>query len=190
MNLRTTGARRLVATSAVMALLAIAMAGCTTTAPSGGAAGGSATGSSTAGAGASAAPSSAASPVAGSLGSGADTAMGYYRIAYKAAKAAAPDAVFFVVQVPTVATTTPSPSWDYLFGSKKTNRVYLVTVTKAKAAKPQDLGASSLAAAQWATIPSVTAWKIDSDVALAKASATYKQRTGKAVPAKYAMGMA
>jgi hypothetical protein len=185
---RTARAWRLVASAAVLLLLAGAIAGCTSAKPPSGSTGGPATGSATATS--STVTPSEAVPATGGFGSGAVTAQGYYDIAYKSAKASVPDAVFFVVQVPTVATVTPSPTWGYLFGSKKSNKVYLVTVVGGKADKIQDLGASALKATQWATIPSVDGWKIDSNVALAKAAATYQQRTGKTASNKYAMGMA
>ena len=126
----------------------------------------------------------------GGFGSGSATAQGYYDVAEKAVKTAAPDAVFLIVQTPSIATQTPSPSWAYLFGSKKANKVYAVTVTDGKADKAVDMGATSITAAQWAKIPPKDKWKIDSNVAFDKASATYTARIGTAPPSNYAMGMA
>jgi hypothetical protein len=178
------------ALAATVLLFAIGLAGCTASAPP------SSTGSGASGASTSA-PSaeSTAQPAAGAeseasgFTSGADTAQGHYSAAEKAMKAVQPDAVFIVAETPGVISTDPSPEWIYLFASKKTNKGYAVTIAKGKSDKPLELSSEALLADEWAKVPPVSDWKIDSDVTLEKASAAYTQRFGAKPPAKYGMAM-
>lgn len=123
------------------------------------------------------------------FGTGADTAQGHYDAAEKAMKAVAPDAVFVSVQTGEPV-TNPSPVWVYLFASKAKDRAYAVTVTKGKPGKPLVLGTESFRASEWAKVPTTTAgWKVDSDVALKRASAAFTKRLEMAPPKRFKMGM-
>jgi hypothetical protein len=180
-------------------VFAIGLAGCAASAPPS-STGPSASGvSSTSGASdaATSAPSAETTvqPISGTeaeasgFTSGADTAQGHYNAAEKSMKAVQPDAVFIVAQTPGVISADPSPEWIYLFASKKTNKGYAVTIAKGKSDKPLEISNKALLANEWAKIPPVSDWKIDSDVALEKASAAYTQRFGAKPPVKYGMAM-
>lgn len=124
------------------------------------------------------------------FGTGANTAQGHFAAAEKAMKAVAPDAVFISVQTG-VAVTSPSPMWMYIFASKQKNKGYSVAVTEGTPGKPSELPGESLRKNEWAKVPATTAdWKIDSDVALTKATAAYKERMESDPPKRASMGMA
>jgi hypothetical protein len=193
MTLHLKPVSRAVLAASVLILMLAGLAGCaTSTAPTPTGTGGSAGTAPLSGATSSPTSTTPVSPatVTGGFGSGVDTAQGHYDSAEKAMKATVPDAVFVTVQTPGVVASTPNPEWLYLFGSKKTNKGYVVTIAKGKSDKPLALATEPLKADEWARVPSTSDWKIDSDMALEKASAAYKQRLGTDAPAKYAMGMA
>ena len=92
--------------------------------------------------------------------------------ATSAVSTAAPDAKLLVVQTSGAVTSTSTPVWSYLFGSPKTDKTYLVLVKDGKAVQTTEYGTANLTAAQWAEVPSLDSWKIDSPEAYAKARAT------------------
>jgi hypothetical protein len=180
MTLQPRPLSRVVLAVGVLLAMTVGLAGCgapTSTQTS------SSTGSSTA-----SHEASGASAVA--FDSSADTAQGHYAAALKSVKAVAPDAVLVVVQTEIPATSTPSAVWIYLFASKKMNKAYAVTVSSGKPGKPLALATESLRADEWAKVPPVTAWKIDSDEAFKKAFAAYAERLNSTPPKQYSMGMA
>lgn len=179
---------RLAALLATFALLTAMTAGCAPTSGGSSSSGGSSASTSTGGTETSA--SAPAGPGKQAFGTGAKTAQGYYDIALAAMKKVQPDAVFLIVQTPGVVNSEPADGWSYIFGSKKTGRVYVVNVDNGAASKPQDAGPAGLSAKQWAAVPAVEAWKVDSTTAYAKASAAYQERFSTASPLSYAMGMA
>jgi len=100
------------------------------------------------------------------------TAMDSLKAAQSTLSTTAPDAKLLVVQTGAVVTSTSAPVWQYLFGSPKTDTVYAVTVMSG-AATATPYGTAGLSKTEWAAVPSVDKWKIDSDEALKKAMATY-----------------
>jgi hypothetical protein len=98
----------------------------------------------------------------------------------------APDAKFLLVQTGNVVTATSTPIWTYLFGSPKSGAIYAVMIQNGNASAPAPYGTAGLSAKEWAEVPGIDAWKVDSDAALDKALASASLQ-GKAVP--YAMGM-
>jgi hypothetical protein len=98
----------------------------------------------------------------------------------------APDARFLLVQTGNIVTATATPVWTYLFGSPRTGTIYAVMVRDGNASAPMPYGTTDLSAKEWASVPGVDGWKVDSDVALDKALASASLQ-GKQVP--YAMGM-
>jgi hypothetical protein len=131
----------------------------------------------------------ASAPIKSGFGTGANTAQGNYDAAEKSMKAVAPDAVFISVQTG-AAVTDPPAIWTYLFASKKTKKGYAVTVAKGTASKPLKLSTESLRADEWAKVPASTAdWKVDSDVALKRATAAFTKQLEMAPPKMFVMGM-
>ena len=184
--------------AATVLLFATGLAGCAASAPPSstgfGASGASSTSTSTSTASAESTvqpiqPTADAGSEASGFTSGANTVQGHYNAAEKAMKAVKPDAVFIGAQTSGVISTVPSPVWVYLFADKKTNKGYAVTIAKGKSDKPLKLSSAALLANEWAKVPPVSDWKIDSDVALKKASAAYTQRFGAKAPTKYGMAM-
>ena len=178
------------ALAATVLLFAIGLAGCKAPAPP------SSTGSGASGASTSAPaaetssqPTAVVEPASSGFTGGADTAQGHYNAAEKAMKAVEPDVVCIVAQTPDVISAIPSPEWVYLFASKKTNKGYVVTISKGESDKPLEVSSEALQADDWAKVPPISDWKIDSDVALEKASAAYRQRFAAEPPVKYGMSM-
>lgn len=95
-------------------------------------------------------------------------------LALSALTTAAPDGKVIVGQLVAPIAATATPMWEFLVGSPKNSKVYAVLVTGGKA-QFKEYGKVSLEATQWAEIPNVKAWKIDSDVARDKALAVYPQ---------------
>jgi hypothetical protein len=168
--------RTLLAAS-ILALMVLGLAGC------------GAPASSTSGQKSDGASKEASVTLTSAFGTSADTAQGHYDAAEKAMKAVAPDAVFVSVQTG-APVTNPSPVWIYLFASKKKDKAYAVTVTKGEPGKPLALATESFRASEWAKVPTTTAeWKVDSDVALKRASAAFTKRLDMAPPKRFQMGM-
>lgn len=96
----------------------------------------------------------------------------------------APEAQLLLVQTGQVVTATSTPVWEYIVGSPKTDKLYAVVVNKGLP-QAQEYGTAQLGA-EWSSVPSADAWKIDSDQALAKARAVYPNAKN---DTPYAMGM-
>jgi hypothetical protein len=111
--------------------------------------------------------SGAQAPVPGAL-----TAKAAYKIAQSTLSTTAPDGKLLVLQAVEPITATSSPTWDFLIGSPKTDVVYQVVVKDGKG-ESQQYGKAGLTSAQWGEVPADTAWKIDSDVAIANALSVY-----------------
>jgi hypothetical protein len=177
MTLQPNPLPRTLLVASVLALLVLGLAGCGTPAAS------------TSDQKSDKASEEASVTVTSAFGTGADTAQGHYDAAEKAMKAVAPDAVFVSVQTG-APVTNPSPIWVYLFASKQKNKAYAVTVAEGKPSEPLALATESFRASEWAKVPTTTAdWKIDSDVALKRASAAFTKRLEMAPPKRFQMGM-
>jgi hypothetical protein len=75
-----------------------------------------------------------------------------------------------VAPVPATAT----PIWQFFVASEKKAMVYTVLVTKGKA-QHREYAKITLKAAEWAKVPALSAWKIDSGEARLKALTVYPQ---------------
>ena len=104
-------------------------------------------------------------------------------IAMSALATTAPDAKLLVGQSAQPITATSTPVWEFLLGSPKTDVVYAVIVMGGKG-QAQEYGKAGLTADEWAKVPSVDAWKVDSDVAHQKAITVYSNGKN----AAYVMG--
>ena len=94
-------------------------------------------------------------------------------LAVSALSTTMPEGKLLLVASSAVITPQAPPTWQYLFGSPKTNLTYVVVLKDGKASAIK-YGKADLSASEWKAVPSTDAWKIDSDAALAKASAVYK----------------
>ncbi len=104
---------------------------------------------------------------------GGTTAKANLPVAQATLTTTAPDAKLLVVQTIGVASATSTPSWGYLFGSPKTNKLYVVAVQNGKTST-QEYGTAKLSAQEWAAVPgTVDKWQVDSDVAHQKAAEKY-----------------
>ena len=106
-------------------------------------------------------------------------------IARSALSTMAPDAKLLVVQTAQATTPTDTPVWAYLFGDPKSDATYLVYVVDGKAMSAAEYGTAGLTTAEWAKVPDVTEWKIDSTDAYKKA---LDAAGAKGDPAAYYMG--
>jgi hypothetical protein len=98
----------------------------------------------------------------------------------------APDAKLLLVQVAQAVTPTSTPVWAYLFGSPKTDKLYVVRVADGQAMPPTDYGsAKQLGSFDWTKVPNLDQWKIDSNEAYDRA---YKASGAKSAPPQYVMG--
>ncbi len=113
------------------------------------------------------------------------TALGSLAVAKSALTTTAPDAKLLIVQTAEAATPGADPVWAFLFGSPKTDTLYLVYVAKDVSMGAQQYGSAGLSAAEWKLVPTTDAWKIDSDVAYTKALAA---SGASGTPAAYMMG--
>ncbi len=95
-----------------------------------------------------------------------------YSIALSAVSTVAPDGKLLVCQTRKAITASATPSWDFLIGSPKTDDIYTVLVDNGKA-QFSTYGKAGLTATQWAEVPRLEAWKIDSNAAHEKAVAVY-----------------
>jgi hypothetical protein len=111
----------------------------------------------------------------------ADTtsAKAYLPLAEASLATTAPDAKLLLVQTTAVVNATATPVWSYLFGSPKTNTLYVVDGQKGKVAPPFKYGTVKFTAQEWASVPSADSWKIDSPEAYQKAAAAYGKASGK-----------
>lgn len=82
---------------------------------------------------------------------------------------AAPDGKLLLVQTAGATTTTSTPVWAYLFGSPKTNKLFVVRVDKGKAEGPSAYGTAKKGEIEWDKVPASSEIKIDSSEAFAKA---------------------
>ncbi len=107
--------------------------------------------------------------------------------AESALSTSAPDAKLLLVQTAQAVTPTSTPVWAYLFGSPKSEKLYVVRVTKGAAMPPQEYGsAKQLGTFDWTKVPNLDQWKIDSNEAYDRA---YKASGAKTPPPQYVMGM-
>ncbi len=128
----------------------------------------------------------AAGCVPASAPTGGVTAKDNLALAQSAMTTVAPDAKLLVVQtVGVVETTTQTPAWGYLFGSPKTNKLYVVAVQNGKASQ-QEYGTAKLTATDWAAVPTTDKWTVDSNTAHDSAA---KKAGGTAATDPYIMGM-
>lgn len=95
-------------------------------------------------------------------------------VALSSVTTAAPDGKILLGQIVSPIATTATPMWEFLVGSPKTGQVYAVLVNNG-VGQSKDYGKVVLKAAEWKKVPDVSAWKIDSDVALADALKIYPQ---------------
>jgi hypothetical protein len=95
-------------------------------------------------------------------------------IAISSLSTMAPDAKLLVVQTTGVASTTSTPVWQYLFGSPKTDKTYMVVVKDGKATETAEYGTAGLSAQEWAKVPGTDFWKIDNADAYKTALASAK----------------
>ena len=101
-------------------------------------------------------------------------AKGAAAVAMSTIASVAPDAKLILCQTVAPIPATSTPIWEFLIGSPKTGLVYSALIVQGKAQTNQ-YGQVTLSAAEWAKIPSLDAWKIDSDVAHEKALSVYPQ---------------
>ena len=85
---------------------------------------------------------------------------------------AAPDGKLLVAQTAGPVSSTSTPVWEFLIGSPKTDVIYAVVIQQGKG-QFEEYGKANLSSAEWAQVPAVDAWKIDSDVAHDKALSVY-----------------
>jgi hypothetical protein len=84
----------------------------------------------------------------------------------------APDGKLLVGQSGGAITATSTPTWSFLIGSPKSDKIYAVMVVNGKG-QWQEYGSAGLSKTEWAAVPSTDAWKIDSNVAHANAIALH-----------------
>ncbi len=114
------------------------------------------------------------------------TALGSLDKARSSLSTMAPDAKLLVVQTAQSTTPTQTPVWAYLFGSPKSDKIYVVYVTNGQSMGAQEYGTAGLSKTEWGQVPSTDAIKIDSDVALKDG---LKAAGAKGDPAAYMMGL-
>lgn len=114
------------------------------------------------------------------------TAMSSLDAAKSQLSTTAPDAKLLVVQTAAAVPATGTPVWAYLFGSPKTDTIYIVYVDKGEVMPASEYGKAGLSAEEWEAVPDTSAWKIDSDEAYKKALEA-SGATGD--PVQWVMGM-
>ena len=117
------------------------------------------------------------------------TALGFVRKATEVVNGMTPGLVFLGVQTPAPTMVLPPTKWDYLFGDPKRNKIVVVEMSADTTGAPTEAGASKLTAKEYARVARVSEWKIDSDKALAAASALYKQTYKSEPPGGVSMGL-
>jgi hypothetical protein len=115
---------------------------------------------------------------------GPSSAKQYLPSAQAQLSTAAPDAKLLLVQTGNIVNATSTPVWSYLFGSPKTNALWVVDVQDGQAGAPSKYGTLKFTAKDWAGVPNADAWKVDSPEAYKKAAEAY----GKAAGQGYVMG--
>jgi hypothetical protein len=107
----------------------------------------------------------------GASASDPSTALGNLAVAQSALATTAPDAKLLVVQMAESATTTSSPTWEFLFGSPETDMGYLVYAADGAVMTSMEYGTLGLSADEWSEVPDLGLWKVDSSEAYDKALA-------------------
>ena len=102
----------------------------------------------------------------------ASSAMSAAKVAVSTLSTTAPDGRILVAQSASAITATSTPSWQFLIGSPKSDKLYAVMVANGKG-QWQEYGTAGLTAAEWKLVPAFTDWKIDSTEAHAKAVAVH-----------------
>jgi hypothetical protein len=97
------------------------------------------------------------------------TALDALPLAQSALSTTAPDAKLLVLQPAQAVTPTATPVWAYLFGDEKRDKTFLVVVADGEVVKATEYGTVGLSKTQWAEVPDVSEWKVDSDAAYATA---------------------
>jgi hypothetical protein len=92
-----------------------------------------------------------------------------YAVAESAVTEMAADAVLLVVQTAAPVAAEAAPIWVYTFGSPESGSMYSVTVATGAAMPATEVGSAPLSEAEWALVPGIDAWKVDSDAAYEKA---------------------
>jgi hypothetical protein len=100
------------------------------------------------------------------------TAKQAFAVAISSLTSSMPDGKLLVAQVASPVTATSSPVWEFLIGSPKTGKIVAVMVPNGQV-QAQPYGDANLKAAEWASVPTTATWKIDSDIAIAKALAVH-----------------
>ena len=113
--------------------------------------------------------SGTSTPTAASDASGAKQAVA---VAMTTLSTAAPDPRLLVGQTAGAITATSVPVWQFLIGNPKTDMIYAVQVENGKG-QWQPYGPASLTATEWAAVPPLSAWKVDSGEAHDKAVALH-----------------
>ncbi len=113
------------------------------------------------------------------------TALGSLTAARSALSTSAPDAKLLLVQTVQAVESTATPVWAFLFGSPSSDKTFVVYMSGGKSMGAQEYGTADLTVEQWAKVPGVDKWKIDSDTAFENALAA---GGGIGDPAAYVMG--
>jgi hypothetical protein len=114
------------------------------------------------------------------------TALDNLSVARSALSTVAPDAKLLVARLATDTVPGAAEVWGYYFGSPATDEGYFVHLANGLSMGWQDDGRVGLTPGEWAAVPGTDAWKVDSDVAYAKAVAASGLSTS---PAGYMMGL-
>ncbi|PKQ15719.1 MAG: hypothetical protein CVT67_08355 [Actinobacteria bacterium HGW-Actinobacteria-7] len=114
------------------------------------------------------------------------SALGSLAVAQSALSTTAPDAKLLLVQTVQGVEPTGTPTWAFLFGSPTSDKTYVVYMAGGKSMGSEEYGTAGLDKTQWAAVPGLETWKIDSDEAYTKA---FTAGGGKGVPLAYVMGL-
>jgi hypothetical protein len=101
------------------------------------------------------------------------TAKQAYALALSKATSDVPDAKLLLAQTGGPVTATSTITWQFLVGSPKTDKVWVITVDGSKVTTPAVYGKAGLSPAEWKLVPSADAWKVDSTEGHDKAIAVY-----------------
>lgn len=113
-----------------------------------------------------------------------DTALGNYDLAASSVATATPDAKLLMVQNAMGTKPGEAPTWVYVFGSPSKGTMYSVSVRQGLVMDVTDSGKAPLESGEWADVPGISKWKIDSDKAYDKA---YEVSGAKSAPNSYSM---
>jgi hypothetical protein len=101
------------------------------------------------------------------------TAKAAYKLAMSSLSTMAPEGKLLIAQATEpINSRTTTAGWEFLVGDPKTNKVFAVIVSNGKA-QAQEYGNAGLSASEWAKIPALSEWKIDSDKAIETAVKFY-----------------